>query len=145
MNIKVLGATLLSKEEYNANSDIIKELWQGVTWWTRSKGWEGDDYACIVSTSLHDRGDVVDREFAVRPAIELDFRRLSKGTKVSYAGETFTVLEDGLALCDGLVRMMAFRADRSAPNANEYESSDIKNWVEAWFSRNGDEAEVVEE
>ncbi len=47
---------------------------------------------------------------------------------------TFTVVCDGkYALCDTSVGMSAFRMDLNAPNANDYEVSNVKEFVDNWY------------
>lgn len=145
MNIKVLEATLLSKEEYETNRDIIKHA--DSCWWLRSPGISSNFASFVdVDDTAYDCGDGLYYDFfAVRPALILESENLKIGSQITYAEQTFTVLRDGLALCDKSIHQMAFREDWESKDANIYEASDIKKWVDSWFSRNGDIAETIEE
>lgn len=143
MQIKVLGATLLSHNEYDANEYYIID--KDFIWWLRS-GVNTCSYKvyCVSSGSVSMIG-VNYKHFGVVPALILEDKDIKAGSKITYAGQKFTVLHDGLALSNKIIHHMAFRNDINADDANIYEASDVKKWVDAWFNRNGDTAETVEE
>ena len=145
MKIKVLGATLLSIEEYEENKNIIKNV--DLCWWLRSPGFSSDFASFVdVDGAYYDCGDGIRFDiFAVRPALILETENLKIGSHITYAGQKFTVLRDGLALCDKPIHQIPFREDWKEADANLYEASDVKKWVDAWFSKNGDTAETFEE
>ena len=150
MEIKILGATLLSEEEYKSNNDLIK--YSGGDWWLRTPEtyytYDSDNYCGNVLIVLSSGGiDIANTscpEFEVVPSLILQNKTLPIGSKLTYAGQTFTVLRNGLALCDKRVCQMAFRKDWESPYANDYDASDVKKWVDSWFSKNGDIAETTE-
>ena len=49
----------------------------------------------------------------------------------------WTMIGDSLALCDDVVGSCAFRKNWKAQDANIYEKSDIKKWLENWAEENG--------
>ena len=53
------------------------------------------------------------------------------------AGHTWTVIADDLVLCDDIVGYACFRKDHNAKDANDYEASDVKKWLENWAVENG--------
>lgn len=57
------------------------------------------------------------------------------------AGYTWTVISDKYILCDRIVEKTPFRQDWEAPDANVYEKSDIKRWLENWAQEKGIEVE----
>ena len=136
--IKFTGATLLSVEEYETYKDNIASLddW----WWLRSSGSEAGYVA-----DVYDSGDsymlgsnICSSDIAVRPAITFDHdkSKLLIGDKVLIDNVTFTVIADGIMLANEAIGMHCFRKDWNAPDANDYEASDIKNYVDEWFKRN---------
>ena len=74
--------------------------------------------------------------FGVRPALEISKSSGYKiGESVDFGGHSFTIISDTYALCDDMIGECAFRKDFKAKNSNEYEASDIKRYVEAWFEK----------
>ena len=52
---------------------------------------------------------------------------------IEFGGYTFTIISDKYALCDEAIAKMAFREDCEADDANVYESSDIRTYLEEWY------------
>lgn len=136
-DIEFSEITLLSVEEYSSNENIIPAVngW----WWLRSPG-DYQYYAALVypDGSLYYNFVYIGRG-SVRPALRIknpEPSNLSTGDKLEFAGKTWTVLNDGLVLCDELVGQTCFREDREANDANSYEASDIKEYVEKWAKEN---------
>lgn len=138
--------TLLSTEEYETNKEIIPHV--DVCWWLRAPGYYSDTVACVeYDGSVYYPGDVVDVGCnAVRPVValrpsEASIPNLTVGDKIEMAGYTWTILRDELALCDDVVGCTEFRKDGNAKDANAYEVSDIKKWLEKWAVENGIEVQ----
>ena len=145
--ITVTGITLLSKEEYNACRKHIKPVddW----WWLRSPGYDQDRAARVLSDGRVYYGGnyVVSGNGAVRPAVvlqlpESDIRNLQIDDGFEMAGYTWTMIADDMAMCDSGVGCTAFREDWQAQDANVYEASDVKKWLEAWAKEKGIEVSV---
>ena len=136
-DLKIDEITLLSKEEYIKLKNVIP-LCRG-NWWLRSQG-DLDFTAAFVHGeygSVNEYGINVDVEFGVRPALQirnLSSPNLKIGDKVSLFGRQWTVISDSLVLCDAVIGKTCFRKDYSAPDANDYEHSDIKKTLDKWVS-----------
>lgn len=140
MEVTISGATLLSREEYLGNMDIIstKLLW----FWLR----DGSKKEFDLASAVYYRDILgfyeVESAFNVVPALYLKDSNLSLGTKITYAGESFTVLRNNTAICDRPVIKMAFREDYWSEDANNYDYSDVRGWLESWFGLNGNIAKT---
>ena len=142
MEIKFSEITLLSIDEYKSNRDLIPAF--NYWWWLRSPGYDQRSAMCVTADdSLLDDYVYLTNGF-VRPALRIwnpESSNLVPGNKLIIAGETWTVLRGGLALCDGAIEISEFRKDESASDANVYEKSDVKKLVEDWAKENGIEME----
>ncbi len=131
----IKDATLLSLEEAEQVSEDISKFegW----WWLRSPG-INSIYAAGVSTigCVCRRGHIVDTMYAcVRPALHLNLSsKLTDGMKLVVGDYTFTVVCGGkYALCDTPVGKSIFHNDCTAEDANVYEASDVKRFVDRWY------------
>ncbi len=136
IDIDIEEITLLSKEEYKNNTDIIQPL--NYQWWLRSSG-PNQHYAVVVFLDGSPRYDYVDcGYYFVRPALKVDRKNynLKIGNKIKLAGFTWTVLTEGIILCDSPIIRMCFRKNLCAENANIYEYSDVKKFLDKWAEEN---------
>ena len=140
IELEITEIALLSKEEYEKAKENIPMLpcW----WWLRSPGGRSINAAYVdIDGWVYDHGYYVDiDDYAVRPALKtrnLESTNLQIGDKVQLAGYTWTVISDGIILCDEAVGNTCFRKDWKAPDANVYEASDIKKWLENWAKEKG--------
>lgn len=140
-SLKVIGITLLSVEEYMAAKAHIMPIngW----WWLRSPGDISRRAASVfayggVSTY---GGRVDDPGSVVRPALliqNLNFFKLKPGDRIlNYAKHGWTVISDTMALCDDGIGKHCFHEDWEAQDANDYEKSDVKRFLESWAAKNG--------
>ena len=136
IDVKFTGITLLSKEEYEANKDIIP---QNNWWWLRSPGPIRYDVACVDYDGTLFYSNVYDAHGCVRPALYIwnpQSSDLKRGDKFDLAGYTWTVLSDDLALCDDIVGCTCFRENWPTKDANDFDASDIKKWLHKWAEDN---------
>lgn len=120
------AVTLLSKEEYLKNRELIP-LVKGY-WWLRSPGYVDNEAMFVYGEpgDVDDLGYDVRDDLGVRPALKIEHHeRLKPGQKVGIKGLYFTVLNDGLLLCDTIVIRIMF--DRLL---NDYDTSYVKHWLE---------------
>lgn len=140
IDIKIINATLLSVEEavtLLTKQERTYKNW----WWLRSPGLfsgiaayvldggYGNDYGCNVS---HSSG-------CVRPALNIDISNsdIKVGDTFEFGGKEFKVISDTLAwMHKDDIGTTAFRTDYRQPDANIYEVSDIKKFVDKWFAAN---------
>ncbi len=140
-NLDIVNATLLSIEEYEACKckDVIKDVIStvnGCDLWLRSPG--GHAY---YAATVHDNGYVnkygglVSSRRSVRPALVFnpDSCDLSIGDKVKVKNVMFTVISKNMMLADECIGRHCFRKEETAPDANAYETSDVKKYVDKWF------------
>lgn len=136
--LQIQDVTLLSSEEYEAAKKDIPPLddW----WWLRSPGLNS-----IYAAGVRSGGSVYADGYGVsiaggvvRPALRISNLKsldLQIGDKISdLAGHTWTVIANDLILCDDGIGQHCFREDRKAEEANVYEKSDIKKYLEVWAS-----------
>lgn len=129
--IEILDVTLLSEEEHEKCKSIIPEM--NEWWWLRSPGSSQHSAADVKSdSSLH--SNRVDFELVVvRPALFiLKSPSLRIGDKFNLAGYTWTVIDETIAICNNHIGIHCFRENWKAEDANVYEASDVKKYLENW-------------
>lgn len=131
------GITLLSREEYLEHADLISNLAEW-WWWLRSPGGLRYTAKRVDFDGSLDTNFVYSVGGGVRPVLIGNFKssNLECGAKFKLAGHTWTVLNDEMALCDECVGRTCFRKDEQAPDANNYDTSDIKAWLYNWAEEN---------
>ena len=128
--VKIMGITLISREEMKGLPTVAVDV--DTDWWLRSPGLDRS-YA-MFARGRKDGDTFVDEELGIRPALQYQTSdHLQIGDKVDVFGYGWTVISDNLMLCDEVIGKMVFREDWEADNANSYESSDIKKWLESWY------------
>lgn len=136
-DINIGGITLLSVEEHEACREHVPPF--NDIWWLRSPGYNSK-YAASVSRNgnAFSSGINVDYDLAVRPALKLaglKSANLQIGDWFRLFGHDWTVVSDTHALCNDSIGESPFREDYEAEDANNYETSDIKMFVEKWLAR----------
>ena len=129
--------TLLSIEEYEKAKDYIPHTYN--CWWLSSRGIYGavvfvDGYV----NRICDKYYCVSKEYGVRPALKIKNEKhigccYSPGDQIDICGVMWTVLPGDILLCNDIIGECAFRKDWRASDANDYEVSDIKKWIESWW------------
>lgn len=71
----------------------------------------------------------------MRPALILDATNLDIGDKFKFYNHVWTVISNTYALCDDEFCKMTFRKDLTAKDANVYEKSDIKKYLDNEFEK----------
>lgn len=136
LNIKEV--TLLSVEEFQKcekNIPLLREWW-----WLRSPGF-GSDYAASVGYDgyVYRSGYSVDYgNHVVRPALRignLDSLNLNIKDEFEFAGRKWTVISKTLAICNDHIGYHCFREDYRALDANKFESSDVKRFLDNWAEK----------
>lgn len=139
IDVDVIGITLLSAEEVKKVDK--RTISVDESWWLRSPG-SGDYYAmCVFDAGFIDGNgfDVYD-ELGVRPSLQisdLESFNLRIGDRFALAGEQWVVISKDKALCDRIIGKAPFRKNLKAPDANDYEKSDVKIWLENWALERG--------
>lgn len=138
--LEIAEITLLSAKE--AGSLLTeKQRLSDAYWWLRSPG-----YCLNCAASVDPDGAVLTGGhnvycyFGVRPALRFsnpESSNLVPGDSFDAGGERWTIIDDDLALCDRIIEKSVFRTDTNAPDANDYEKSDVKTWLENWALEKG--------
>lgn len=133
-DIEILGATLLSEEE--AKLLPTEMLAAGYCWWLSSQGYEPAYACCIYGDGYIYHYCTIDNSAGVRPVLKINLNSssLKIGDKILFGDYCFTIISDKSALCDKIIGTCVFRKDWDAENANDYEKSDIKRLVDAWYN-----------
>ena len=135
IDLVISGITLLSVEEYLQCRNIvpITHCW----WWLRSPGLSSSYVADVsIDGSVSYYGYSVYIGYgAVRPGLVFNSKssNLQIGDKIELANYTWTVINNDMMLCDESIGNTCFRKDWRAYDANDYEKSDIKVWLENWL------------
>ena len=133
----ITGATLLSVEEAEKLPDHLRK-YNG--WWRLRSPGNYQDCAATVTYggSVDCIGDIVDFDRAcVRPALKISNREssgLKVGDRFYFSNVEFEVISSDLAFCVTDIGYCAFRENWKAADANIYEASDIKKFVDDWFN-----------
>ena len=134
--LEITGSTLLSVEEAEALPQHLRPYkdW----WWLRSPGYTQSTAALVrnfggvfvFGLSVNHDNDAARPALKIRNLESSDFK---VGDKFEFGGAEFEIVSDNLAFCTGDIGRCAFRKDREAEDANIYEASDIKKFVDEWY------------
>ena len=124
----IIGITLLPKFDYYSLSHNIPALDE--PWWLKPA--ESCSNMCAIADGRSYVSDAADVP-AVRPALIAKAYNFTVGHEVDYGGKRWTYIGDNYFLCNTAFCKMAFRKDENAADANDYESSDIKAYLDNWF------------
>lgn len=148
-NIQIDGITLLSVDEYKKAKDYIKP--SHFVWWLRSPGDYKDSVALVDSDGDVDYfGHYINVNFGVRPALRINLKSsdFQIGDSFKLKRYTWTIVSKDYALCDTTIGNMPFRKDWQAKDTNDYEKSDIKEFLEDWYNKQiksySDAAAIIE-
>lgn len=136
--LRITGATLLSTR---IAEKLSLDLRKHANWyWLRSPG----DFSRSVA-SVDYEGYVFNyglpaysSHISVRPALyikNIESSIFKVGDTLMFGGKEFEIISDSLALCSSDIGKCAFRKDRNAEDANDYEKSDVKKYVDDWFNK----------
>lgn len=135
-DIQINGITLLSDEEYEAAKKHIKPIY--LDWWLRTPGDYSDIYAKDVgwNNSISHTGAPVFNDEGVRPALKINLNdtNLKINDSFEFSDYTWTVISDNYALCDNTLCLMPFKHNAKESNENNYEESDVKEFIESWLA-----------
>ena len=134
--ITVTGATLLTVVE----AERVPESTLGIDrpWWLRSPGYYTNCAANVYNDYIDGDGCNVGCEtYGVRPVlnVSLDASGLSVGDKFTFGDKEFDVISKNKALCTDIIGNCAFRKDKNLDDANNYELSDVKMFVDKWYGK----------
>ena len=134
--LEIIGATLLSIEEAEKLPMRLKRYDE--CWWTRSPG-DGSNSVLYIEKDgwVYRSGhQVTNFEYSlcmVRPALEISNLKSSNleiGDIFNFGKREFEVISDSLAFCTMDIGEYEFDY-----YSNDYENSEIKEYVDRWFNK----------
>lgn len=136
--LDIIGATLLSIEEAKQLPLRLRKYTNW--WWLRSSGYRSNRAAVVCSFgSVSDPGSSIEYcDRVVRPALKinnLNCSNLQIGDVFMFGGKWFEVISNSLAFCLEDIGFYCFGRDLKAEDANDYEKSDVKEFIDDWFNR----------
>lgn len=138
IDIDVIEITLLSVEEAMELDKNVRGI--GDSWWLRSPGNRYYRAMFVDDGNIGVSGLCVDISLGARPALQisdLESSNLRIGDRFVLADEQWIVISKDKALCDRIIGKMHFRKYWEEPDANDYEKSDVKIWLEKWAVEKG--------
>ena len=119
--------TLFTKEEYEAHREQLPLVTDG--WWLRSPG-DYFYYAADVDNGgfVNEYGDDVNYDYnAIRPALKSAIINLPIGEKFIALGNRWLMIDDGFAISEDVITHRRYDSKN-----NEWETSELKEWLEDW-------------
>ncbi len=134
---KIKCATLLSVKDAMCLLSTAKRRYKREWWWLRSSDDnQGRGAFVFEDGSILYYGRCFNlAPHCVRPAliINIESSNYKLGDTFIFGDKTFKIISDELAFCLEDIGYCCFRADWKAPDANDYEASDVKKFVDIWF------------
>lgn len=133
--IYITGATLLTAEEAETLPDRLKPKSAGV-WWLRSDG-NSPVSVILADGRMYEVNSWYSAMCAVRPALRLKNMRKSTftiGDVFLFGNKRFEIISEDLAFCVDEIGKCQYRCHETAQDAYDYDASDVKKFVDAWFT-----------
>lgn len=141
-DLNILGATLLTIDEVKQLPMRLRKY--GLYWWLRSPGYYPNYNAAVGYGSFYNfcvNADIVNN--AVRPVLiirNLESSNLRIGDTFEFGDKQFEIISHDRAFCLTDIGKCAFRKDKRASDANDYEKSDVKEYINNWFKKSINES-----
>lgn len=137
--IKITGVTLLSETEANTLLTKEERAYKN-SWWLYT---HGDDSKYAYSIDYDGYINCFGRNvnysgISVRPTLKINIIDpcVLKGDTFRFGGHEFKIISSELAwMHKDDIGSRPFRYDYEADDANDYEASDVKNYIEEWFNK----------
>jgi len=147
LNLKITEATLLTIEEAEQLPEKLKNY--NRYWWLRSHGYTYNFAANVIyGGSVSSVGSLVScYNYAVRPALIISNLKSSCfriGDTFKFGNKDFEIISNDRAFCLGDIGYSLFREDWRADDANNYEKSDVKKFIDEWFEKSIEEVNSKE-
>lgn len=133
-DLNITEATLLTITEVRKLPERLKIY---NDWWLKTPG-SYSCYAAFVNYQGLIGYEISCDDFMVRPALVIsNFEPFSLkiGDTFVFGGAEFEIITNSKALCTTYIGISPFREDWKADDANDYEKSDIKKYVDEWFEK----------
>lgn len=136
----ILDVTLLNYEEFKRYQKHIQVL--SDDWWLRTEATEEFCYANAISCNLR-QNRYIGNKVGVRPALIVSNIKAAPGEKIYTLGFTWTVLDifddgKGLLLCNYFIG-----AHHYDNRDNDWEKSELKEFIEKWLETALDESSIA--
>ena len=135
-NIDIIGATILSVEEVKKVPEKNRKC--GQWWWVQNPGGMPNGMMVDAFGNLRrDNGQPLTVVCGVRPALKFNHKspKLRIGDVVKVFNRHWTIISGKYLLCNKVVGYTTFESSWTPKKANiEYENTDIKKWLEDWYS-----------
>ena len=135
--IDVKEITLLTLAEYEAYKEYIPRSFDGA-WWLRTPAkkpkYAKKPHMCLVDyKALVDTRPIAE-SCGVRPAMVFEADQIEVGDNFELLDRGWTVIADGLAICDQVVYHSEFQGVWNEADADCYETSRVKNYLDRWLA-----------
>ena len=136
INIDIKDIALLSIEEYEKCKDIIPKIKE--YWWLRTPSYNSTGHVGYIDPNgnmNYKGGFSVFDQIGVRPILitNKNFSKNNLGNKIYFINYKWTIINSNILLWDDIIAQTYFHSDWLANDANDYETSDIKKWLENWL------------
>lgn len=137
--IEIAEATLLSETEAREWLTQDERMYKN-RWWLRTQGNWVNYAQCVFRIGQIDKdGTFVSfQNICVRPALKINITDpcVSKGDTFRFGGYEFKIINSELAwMYKDDIGPYLFRYDSGADDANDYEVSDVKKYIEEWLKK----------
>jgi len=126
--------TLLTAAEYNAykhNIPPVRDLF-----WLKSSDVNPSVVNVVEESGSVGICNVCFSTGMIRPVIKVD-NQLSIGDEYNIKGTMFVAISKDMLLCKNKIGYGCFRKNFEAEDANVYEKSDVKNYIDDWAKEKG--------
>lgn len=137
LELNITEATLLTIDEAKLLPERLKAY---RNWWLKTPG-SYSCYAAYVDYNgfIHSHGGYIRNNLnVVRPALiisNLESSEFKFGDRFEFGGKEFEIVFDYLAFCLTDIGQCAFKKDWNADDKNNYEQSDVKQFINEWFEK----------
>lgn len=137
--INLLGVTILSEEDLKEYTDLIQIR---KPFWVRMNNSHDENSKCgvVMGPGVNESRVYFRGWGAVYPVLLLKDNKIESGSKLIYAGEEFTVLQEKMALCKSGFMYMS----EPMISARCFDETPLKQMLNQWFKNHGSVAEVVD-
>jgi len=137
LGLNITGATLLTDKEAEQLPQRLREYKK--YWWLKSPGYSSLRSAFVIDPGfIDDWGICVSDSIVVRPVLiisNLESSNLKIGDTFKFGDREFEIISTDKAFCLGDIGTSIFRNDWKASDANVYEKSDVKKFIDNWFKK----------
>lgn len=133
--IDIKGATLLASDKAEVLPLRLRKYHD--RWWLHSPGFSQSFVACVFDDGSvrYGGGRVCNDFYCVRPILIINLKssNLKIGDVFVFGDKEFEIISDTIAFCKSDIGEYYFRKAFSSEDANDYEASDVKKFVDKWF------------